>query len=115
VNINTRLQEIQDYKKSNMEVVKDVTKIDKDIAMNLDVEDRVYSTTAKQAFITLKDHKPNFNNNPTCRLLNPSKTEIGKNKPAKIGKNQCRGQRKNKTKPMAKYKVCGGLVFQNRK
>ena len=59
-------------------MVKDVTKTDKDIATNLDVEDRVYSTTAKQAFITLKDHKPNFNNNPTCRLLNPTITEIGK-------------------------------------
>ena len=28
--------------------------------------------------MTLKDHKPNFNNNPcTCRLINPSKSEIG--------------------------------------
>ena len=32
---------------------------------------------AKSAFITLKDHKPNFANNPTCRLINPSKSEIG--------------------------------------
>ena len=29
-------------------------------------------------FITLKDHKPNFRNNPTCRLINPTKPEIGK-------------------------------------
>jgi hypothetical protein len=27
--------------------------------------------------LTLKDHKPNFDNNPTCRLINPSKSEIG--------------------------------------
>ena len=27
---------------------------------------------------TLKDHKPNFANNPTCRLINPAKSEIGK-------------------------------------
>jgi hypothetical protein len=26
----------------------------------------------------LKDHKPNFENNPTCRLINPSKSEIGR-------------------------------------
>jgi hypothetical protein len=45
---------------------------------NLEVADRVYTTTAKQAFATLKDHKPSFNNNPTCRLINPSKPEIGK-------------------------------------
>ena len=25
----------------------------------------------------MKDHKPNFDNNPTCRLINPSKSEIG--------------------------------------
>ena len=30
------------------------------------------------AFITLKDHKPNFNTNPKCRLINPSKSELGK-------------------------------------
>ena len=31
----------------------------------------------RDSFITLKDHKPDFKNNPTCRLLNPSKSEIG--------------------------------------
>ena len=28
--------------------------------------------------MTLKDHKDNFVNKPTCRLINPSKQEIGK-------------------------------------
>ena len=31
-----------------------------------------------EAFINLKDHKENFYNNPSCRLINPSKPEIGK-------------------------------------
>ena len=26
----------------------------------------------------MKDHKPNFANNPTCRLINPAKSEISK-------------------------------------
>ena len=26
----------------------------------------------------LKDHKPNFTNNPTARLINPSKPELGR-------------------------------------
>ena len=30
-----------------------------------------------EAFITLKDHKPAFNDHPTCRPINPSKSEIG--------------------------------------
>ena len=29
-------------------------------------------------FITLKDHKPNFLNNPKVHLLNPAKNELGK-------------------------------------
>ena len=28
--------------------------------------------------MTLKDHKPNFMNNPKCRVLNPCKSELGK-------------------------------------
>ena len=46
----------KDYKKTNMEVVREVTKQDKEIVTKLDIEDRVYSSTAKQAFISLKDH-----------------------------------------------------------
>ena len=29
------------------------------------------------AYITLKDHKENFRNNIKCRLINPSKGEVG--------------------------------------
>ena len=29
-------------------------------------------------FISLKDHKENFQNNPTVRLINPAKNELGK-------------------------------------
>ena len=28
-------------------------------------------------FITLKDHKENFNANPKCRLINSSKSDLG--------------------------------------
>ena len=29
------------------------------------------------SFITLKDHKENFNNNPTVRSINPAKNKLG--------------------------------------
>ena len=29
-------------------------------------------------FVTLKDHKENFSNRPTVRLINPAKNEIGR-------------------------------------
>ena len=44
--------------------------------MKLGIDDRVDATADKDAFITLKDHKPNFANKPTCRLINPTKSEI---------------------------------------
>ena len=50
----------------------------KDIAKKLQLDSRINSTTKREAFITPKDHKPNFANNPTCRLINPAKSEIGK-------------------------------------
>ena len=32
----------------------------------------------REAFITLKDHKDNFINQPKCRLINSTKSQIGK-------------------------------------
>ena len=48
------------------------------IAKKLNLDDRVNTTAVRDAFVTLKDHKPNFANNPTCRLINPAKSEISK-------------------------------------
>ena len=36
------------------------------------------STIKKECFITLKDHKPNFENNATTRLINLAKNETGR-------------------------------------
>ena len=66
----------KEYKKAKDETVKDITKNHKEIVRNLEIEDRVFKTSEREAFLTLKDHKPNFQNNPTCRLLNPCKPEV---------------------------------------
>ena len=50
----------------------------KKIAEELDLSDRVETMAKRDAFITLKDHKPNFNNALTYRLINPTKSEIGR-------------------------------------
>ena len=42
------------------------------------LENRIETLTKKEAFIIFKDHKPNFINNPKCRLINPAKSNIGK-------------------------------------
>ena len=49
----------------------------RDIAMNIGIADRVECMAERDAFITLKDHKENFQNHPTCRLINPAKSEMG--------------------------------------
>ena len=72
-------KEVQkDYKReSELEVEKVINEHRKTIT-DLDLSDRVCRTVPRNAFIYLKDHKENFQNNPTSRLLNPTKPEIGK-------------------------------------
>jgi ethanolamine utilization protein EutQ (cupin superfamily) len=67
----------KEYCKTSSSTVEKITAIDKSIASSLELSDRVEVLAQKQAFITLKDHKPNFNNNTQCRLINPTKSEIG--------------------------------------
>ena len=64
------------YKKTNPNVPDIITLEDKKIAQKIDLEDRIEVSASRDPFITLKDHKPDFTNNPTCRLINPSKSEI---------------------------------------
>ena len=66
------------YKKSNIEAVNEVNKEAAAIAEKLKIDDRVQCIAENETFITIKDHKPNFPNNITCRLLNPCKSEIGR-------------------------------------
>lgn len=68
----------KDYKKADNETEKQYTLENKLIAEKLDLCDRIEQTAKTPAFITLKDHKPNFLNKPTCRLINPCKSQIGK-------------------------------------
>ena len=68
----------KDYKKTDQDAVKKVVQAEKTIANNIELEDRIEMIAKKEPFVTLKDHKDNFSNNPTCRLINPAKTEIGK-------------------------------------
>ena len=48
------------------------------IAKKLEIADRVEYMARKPAYITIKDHKENFNINHKCRLINPDKSELGK-------------------------------------
>ena len=65
------------YKKTNPNVPDIITLEDKKIAEKIELADRIEVSASRDSFNTLKDHKPDFINNPTCRLINPSKSEIG--------------------------------------
>ena len=67
----------KDYKKTDARTKRSIDLEAKEIAESLDLADRIECYAERQAFITLKDHKDNFENNPKCRLLNPAKSEIG--------------------------------------
>ena len=48
------------------------------IATKLNIDHKINSIAEQPAFITIKDHKPNFKINPSYRLINPTKSEIGR-------------------------------------
>ena len=66
------------YKIENEEITDIINEELKDITNNLGIGNRVNVMAEKDAFITLKDHKENFQSNPKCRLINPAKSELGK-------------------------------------
>ena len=66
------------YKKASTNSIHNINNEAKNIATNLHIDDRAECMAERQAFITLKDHKDNFENKPTCRLINPAKSEIGR-------------------------------------
>ena len=68
----------KEYKKSSKNTALSNEKADLKVAEKLEISDRVHRTAKKDSFVTVKDHKPGFRSNPQCRLLNPTKPELGK-------------------------------------
>ena len=68
----------KDYRKSSENSIRKVNKEAKKIAEKLKIEDRIEMHGDNSAFITIKDHKPHFEDNPKCRLINPAKSDMGK-------------------------------------
>ena len=68
----------KEYKKSDNNRLDEINKADKKIATKLELEDRIHSIVLCEACVNLKDHKENFENCIACRLINPTKSNIGK-------------------------------------
>ena len=66
------------YKKASDNVHNKVNTDGKKLMKNKDILNRMLTNGKNECFITLKDHKPNFKNNPKVRLINFAKNEIGR-------------------------------------
>ena len=66
------------YKLGNEKLLGETNQELKTIASDLHVDDRIETMARKPAFISLKDHKENFENNTKCCLINPAKSDLGK-------------------------------------
>ena len=67
-----------DYKKVDSSKIDCIDKGAYDCAQKLQLADRIKKLETSEAYITVKDHKEDFNAKPSFRLINPSKQEIGK-------------------------------------
>ena len=66
------------YKKTRDNIHNKINTDGKKLMKDKDVLNRMLTNGKNECFITLKDHKPNFKNNPKVRLINPAKNEIGR-------------------------------------
>ena len=65
------------YKKTNTKTKDKIDKKGKKILKNKEAFHRLDINEESNCFFLFKDHKENFLNNPTFRLINPAKSEIG--------------------------------------
>ena len=77
-----------EYEIAEPEAVDNAVAEQRGIVQKLDLKERVFATLKRDAYITVKDHKENFQNNPKFRLISPSKPEININR--RRGNNYCR-------------------------
>jgi hypothetical protein len=66
------------YKHGSEDTIDEIDSELKDISNNLGMGDKIEKMKKREAFIFLKDHKENFENNQKCRLINHAKSESEK-------------------------------------
>ena len=70
---------IKRYKRiTRKRILKALTKEHRKTAEELEIGNRMFITTPREAFIFLKGHKEDFTTNPKFRLINPNKPEAGR-------------------------------------
>ena len=93
----------KEYKKAKDNDLNKLNKEDKTIAEELEIQDRLYAFQKREAFISIKDHKDNFQNNTKCRLINPAKSDLGKVSKKILTRIVTSVKQKNVPKSLEKY------------
>ena len=68
----------KDFKKAKEGEEEKITLEAKEAATKLEIGNRVFKTEMKSAKVTIKDHKEDFMNRPQTRLINPTKSNLGR-------------------------------------
>ena len=66
------------YKKVKKSIEKKINLEGKNTVKDKTISNRILVNDHDKFFISLKDHKPNFTNNPKTRVINPAKNKIGR-------------------------------------
>ena len=66
------------YKKSNRNKINNINYEAKTLCEKLNIDERAQQMQETEVFITVKDHKEGFPHSLLFRLINPSKSDIGK-------------------------------------
>ena len=99
------------YKKTDKHTATNINKDGIKHAKEASITSRIKINGTGNSFITLKEHKENFLNQPTTRLLNPAKKEIGRiSKHILQTINTTLSLSKNKNKWVEKYRKRYKLV-----
>ena len=101
------------YKKTDQTTYERINKEAKSLTEEIGISEKVECLTKSTAFITLKDHKGNFINNPKCRLINPAKPELGKVSKTIIEDINKTVRNQTKVKSMAQHIRCNKLVQEH--
>ena len=67
----------KDYRREDIERVNSINREAAKIAKDLELDDRIEAMALKSAFLTIKDHKEDWPAKVSCRLINPTKSNIG--------------------------------------
>ena len=74
------------YKKVNKNINKQINLEEKNIIKDKTIANKILVNEQNERFKSLKDHKPNFTENPKTRLINQAKIEIDRLSKSILGK-----------------------------